>query len=147
MTGRTDGNDGDGRLGVRGIAARAPASETFARWGLGAMLVAAGAHKLVDPAGWTVYVTDWLAPWLVVSPTAFMLANGYLELAFAGALLADRYVAFASFVATASLAATTLYLAVVWATTGAFGDVVARDVGLTALAAAVLVDELRPPAE
>jgi uncharacterized membrane protein YphA (DoxX/SURF4 family) len=119
-----------------------PAPTEFARWGLGAMLVVAGAHKLVDPAGWTVYVTDWLAPWLVVSPTTFMLANGYLELAFGGALLADRAVAFASFVATASLAATTCYLVVVWANTGAFGDVVARDVGLTALAFVVLVDEL-----
>jgi uncharacterized membrane protein YphA (DoxX/SURF4 family) len=106
------------------------------------MLVAAGAHKLVDPVGWTVYVTDWLAPFLVASPRTFMLANGYLELAFGAALLAERYVAVASLVATISLAVTTLYLVVVWATTGAFGDVVARDVGLTALALVVLVDEL-----
>ncbi|WP_227134872.1 DoxX family membrane protein [Halorubellus salinus] len=127
---------------ARKAVAPAPSSPTLARWGLGAMLVAAGAHKLVDPAGWTVYVTDWLAPWLVVSPTLFMLANGYLELAFGGALLADRAVAFAAFVATVSLAATTCYLAVVWLTTGAFGDVLARDVGLIALALVVLVDEL-----
>lgn len=127
---------------ARTTARAAPASATLARWGLGAMLVAAGAHKLVDPAGWTVYVTDWLAPWLVVSPTLFMVANGYLEVAFGGALLADRYVTFASFVAAVSLAATTCYLTVVFATTGAFGDVVARDVGLTGLALAVLVDEL-----
>lgn len=122
---------------------RVPEPATLARFGLGAMLVAAGAHKLVDPVAWTAYVTDWLTPWLVVSPTLFMLANGYLELAFGGALLADRYVTFASFVAAGSLAATTGYLVVVWATTGAFGDVVARDVGLTALALVVLVDALR----
>ena len=128
---------------ARAAAWRVPEPATLARWGLGAMLVAAGAHKLVDPGGWTVYVTDWLAPWLVVSPTLFMLANGYLELAFGAALLAGRYVAVASFVAAASLAATTLYLLVVWATTGAFGDVVERDVGLAALALVVLVDSLR----
>lgn len=107
------------------------------------MLAAAGAHKLVDPAGWTVYVTDWLAPWLLVSPTAFMLANGVLELGFAALLLADRYTAVAALVAAASLAATTGYLGVVWATAGVFGDVAARDLGLTALALVVLADALR----
>lgn len=107
------------------------------------MLLAAGVHKLLDPAGWTVYVTDWLAPWLVVSPETFMLANGYLEVGFAALLLTDRFTASAAFVAAVSLAATTGYLAVVWIATGAFGDVVARDVGLTGLAVAVLVDALR----
>ena len=125
------------------LAARAPAPATLARWGLGLMLVAAGAHKLLDPQGWTVYVTAWLAPWLVISPATFMLANGYLELGFAALLLADRYTAFAALVATVSLAATTCYLAVVWVDTGLFGDVVARDVGLTGLALAVLVDALQ----
>jgi uncharacterized membrane protein YphA (DoxX/SURF4 family) len=124
------------------LAASSPAPATLARWGLGLMLVAAGAHKLLDPASWTVYVTDWLAPLLVVSPTTFMLANGYLELGFAALLLADRYTAVAALVAAVSLAATTAYLAVVWLDTGAFGDIVARDVGLTGLALAVLVDAL-----
>ena len=126
-----------------GLAASAPAPATLARWGLGLMLVAAGAHKLLRPEGWTVYVTGWLAPWLVVSPTTFMLANGYLELGFAALLLADRYTAFAALVAAVSLAVTTGYLAVVWVDTGQFGDVVARDVGLTGLALAVLVDALQ----
>jgi len=130
------------RARAEAAAGDAPASPTVARWALGAMLVAAGAHKLVAPEGWTVYVTGWLAPFLVVPPRLFMLANGPLEIAFGAALLADRYVAFAALVAAVSLAATTGYLAVVWATTGAFGDVVARDVGLTGLALAVLVDAL-----
>jgi uncharacterized membrane protein YphA (DoxX/SURF4 family) len=125
------------------LAERAPAPATLARWGLGLMLVAAGAHKLLDPAAWTAYVTDWLAPWLVVSPRTFMLANGWLELGFAALLLADRYTAFAALVASVSLAATTGYLAVVWLNTGLFGDVIARDAGLTGLAVAVLVDALR----
>lgn len=128
------------------IAASGPSPATLARWALGAMLVAAGAHKLVDPAAWTVYVTDWLAPWLVVSPTVFMVANGYLEIAFGAALLANRYAAFASFVAAVSLTATVGYLAVVWATAGEFGDVLARDVGLAGLAWAVLAEELLPDA-
>ncbi|MFC6785834.1 DoxX family membrane protein [Halobaculum halobium] len=118
-------------------AARLPPAATLARWGLGGMVLAAGVHKLLDPAAWTVYVVDWLAPLLVVSPTGFMLLNGYLEVAFGVALLLDRYTAFASFVAAASLSATCVYLAIVWGTVGAFGDVLARDIGLAGLAWAV----------
>jgi uncharacterized membrane protein YphA (DoxX/SURF4 family) len=72
-----------------------------------------------------------------------MLVNGWLEVAFGLALLLDRYTAFASFVAAVSLSATCLYLAVVWATAGLFGDVLARDVGLAGLAWAVFVGALR----
>jgi uncharacterized membrane protein YphA (DoxX/SURF4 family) len=115
-------------------AAWLPAAATLARRGLGGMVLAAGVHKLLDPAARTVYVVDWLAPLLVVSPTTFMLINGYLEVVFGVALLLDRYTPFASFVAAASLSATCVYLAVVWATVGAFGDVLARDVGLVGLA-------------
>lgn len=104
------------------------------------MLVAAGVHKLLAPGAWAVYVTDWLAPWLVVSPLVFILINGWLEIGFGAALLTDRYTAFAAAVAVVSLAATTVYLAVVWATSGLFGDVLARDVGLIGLALGVFVD-------
>jgi energy-converting hydrogenase Eha subunit C len=107
------------------------------------MLVAAGVHKLIDPAAWAVYVTDWLAPWLVVSPVAFMLINGWLEIGFGVALLADRYVAVSAAVAAVSLTATILYLLAVWLTTGQFGDVIARDVGLAGLALAVFADAVR----
>ena len=127
---------------ARTAATRLPASATLARWGLGAMVLAAGVHKLLEPAAWAVFVVDWLAPLLVVSPAAFMLINGYLEVVFGLALLVDRYTAVASLVAAASLSATCVYLAVVWATTGAFdggafGDVLARDLGLAGLAWAV----------
>lgn len=129
----------DGRLSRAGAswAARLPPAATLARWGLGAAILAAGAHKLLDPAAWTVYVVDWLAPLILVSPTAFMLANGYLEVGFGLALLADRYVPFAALVAAVSLSATCVYLAVVWAGSGRFGDVLARDLGLAGLAWAV----------
>jgi uncharacterized membrane protein YphA (DoxX/SURF4 family) len=120
-----------------------PDSATLARWGLAGMLLAAGAHKLLQPAAWAVYVTDWLAPWLVVSPVLFMLVNGWLELGFAGLLLADRYTAFAATVAAVSLFATISYLVVVWLLSGRFGDVIARDVGLLALALVVFADSIK----
>lgn len=129
---------------IVGLAARSPDPTTLARWALGAMLVAAGVHKLLDPAAWAAYVTGWLTPWLVVSPVTFVVVNGYLELLFGAALLDDRFTWFASLVAAVSLTATVGYLFVVWATTGQFGDVVARDVGLAGLAWAVFVDAVRP---
>lgn len=125
------------------FASQAPHPQTLSRWGLGFMLLAAGGHKLLDPSTWAVYVTNWVAPWLVVSPTEFMLANGYLELGFGAALLADRYTAFAAFVAAVSLTLTTGYLMIVWVTAGVFGDVVARDIGLTGLAWTVLIGSLQ----
>ncbi|WP_137287584.1 DoxX family membrane protein [Halorussus salinisoli] len=124
-------------------ASRLPSSAVLTRGGLGAMLVAAGVHKLLDPGAWTVYVTDWLAPLLVVSPVVFMLLNGWLEIGFGVALLADRYTAIAAAVAAASLSATVGYLLIVWATTGRFGDVIARDIGLAGLALGVFVDAVR----
>ncbi|MFB6151893.1 MAG: hypothetical protein ABEJ40_08820 [Haloarculaceae archaeon] len=47
-------------------AGAAPDPPTVARVGLGATVALAGVHKLAAPGAWTVYVTDWLAPWLVV---------------------------------------------------------------------------------
>lgn len=116
---------------------------TLARWGLGAMLVLAGIHKLIAPEAWAVYVTDWLAPWLVVSPRLFMLLNGPPEILVGLLLLGNRYVAPATAVAAVSLPATVLYLAVVAVTDGLFVDVLIRDVGLTALAWVVLLDALQ----
>ncbi|KTG07528.1 DoxX family protein [Haloferax profundi] len=110
------------------------------------MVFAAGVHKLLDPLAWTVYVVDWLAPLLVVSPVVFMLVNGVLEIGFGAALVADRFTAIASAVAAVSLTATCLYLSLVFVLEGGlFGDVLARDVGLAGLAWAVLVDALSRP--
>lgn len=117
--------------------------DALARVGLGVMLLLAGVHKLIDPGSWATYVVAWLAPLLVVTPVQFMLLNGVLELGFGAALVADRYTTAAAAVATVSLAATTLYLLVVGLTQGGiFLDVMVRDVGLTALAAAVLARSL-----
>jgi len=129
---------------VGAVVSRAPSTAAIARLSLGLMVLAAGVHKLIDPGAWAVYVVDWLAPWLVVSPTLFMLINGYLEVGFGLALLADRYTAFASLVAAVSLTATVGYLALVFATQGAFGDVLARDVGLAGLGWVVFVESMRP---
>jgi uncharacterized membrane protein YphA (DoxX/SURF4 family) len=128
---------------VREVVYRASSTATIARLSLGLMVLAAGVHKLLDPGAWAVYVVDWLAPWLVVSPTLFMLINGYLEVGFGLALLADRYTAFASLVAAVSLTATVGYLAIVFATQGTFGDVLARDVGLAGLGWVVFVESMR----
>ena len=125
------------------VASQAPSTATIARLSLGLMVLAAGVHKLLDPGAWAVYVVGWLAPWLVVSPILFMLLNGYLEVGFGLLLLADRYTAFASLVAAVSLTVTVGYLALVFATQGAFGDVLARDVGLAGLGWVVFVDSMR----
>ncbi|UWM55386.1 DoxX family protein [Salinirubellus salinus] len=108
---------------TRPAVARVPDAATIARVGLGAMVLVAGVHKLLDPAAWALYVVPWLEPFILLSPVDFMLLNGWLELAFGLALLVDRYTAFASLVAAASLTATIGYLTVVWVTTGQFGDV------------------------
>ena len=72
-----------------------------------------------------------------------MLANGYFEIGFGAALVADRYTAFAAFVAAVSLTLTTGYLLILWVTADVFGDVVVRDIGLTRLAWTVLIGILR----
>ncbi|WP_411968509.1 DoxX family membrane protein [Haloferax sp. YSSS75] len=137
--------DFDGLLERLSLAAeRAPPPLTIARVSLGLMVFTAGVHKLIDPVAWTVYVVSWLAPLLVVTPVTFMLVNGVLEIGFGAAILADRYTTVASAVAAVSLTATVLYLAVVFVVEGgAFGDVLARDVGLAGLAWAVFADAVR----
>jgi uncharacterized membrane protein YphA (DoxX/SURF4 family) len=130
----------DGLAGFeRRLAAHAPATDAVARVGLGAVILLAGVHKLVDPGAWTVYVTGWLAGLLPVSPTTFMLLNGVLEPPFAVALLAGRYTALAAAFVALSLAATVLYLGVVAVASGRFVDVLIRDLGLVALAVVVAV--------
>lgn len=117
--------------------------DVLARVGLGVMLLLAGVHKLLDPASWVAYVVSWLAPLLVVTPVQFMLVNGVLEIGFGAVLVADRYTTAAAAVAAVSLAATTVYLLLVGLTQGGvFLDVMVRDVGLTALATAVLLRSL-----
>jgi uncharacterized membrane protein YphA (DoxX/SURF4 family) len=128
----------------RTLTRRAPNPSTVARVGLGAVVFLAGVHKLVDPLAWTAYVVDWLVPWLVVTPREFMLANGVLEVGFGAAIAVDRYTVPAAAVAAVSLTATVAYLLVVAATEGGlFLDVTVRDVGLAALAWAVLFDAVR----
>jgi uncharacterized membrane protein YphA (DoxX/SURF4 family) len=125
------------------IAARLPAPSAIARVGLGTMVFLAGVHKLAAPEMWTIYVTDWLAPWLVVSPVVFMLINGVLEIGFGIAIAANRWTVVGAGVAAVSLSATVGYLAIVAVLeNGLFLDVLVRDVGLAALAWAVVVDAL-----
>jgi uncharacterized membrane protein YphA (DoxX/SURF4 family) len=125
------------------VAAWTPAPATLARAGLGATILLAGIHKLLAPAAWTRYVVDWLEPLILVSPRAFMLVNGVLEVGFGALILADRYTAASAAVAAVSLTATVGYLAVVGVTQGLFWDVAIRDVGLAGLAWGVLADAVR----
>lgn len=126
------------------LAGLSPPPAIIARAGLGLTILLAGVHKLVVPGAWTVYVADWLAPWLVVSPVVFMLVNGVLELGFGAAILVDRFTRVAAGVVAVSLAATVGYLGVVALLDGGrFIDVLVRDVGLAALAWAVTVEALR----
>ncbi|MEF8885424.1 MAG: DoxX family membrane protein [Haloarculaceae archaeon] len=126
------------------FADRTPPPAVLARVGLGAMVFLAGVHKLLAPGAWAVYVTDWLAPWLVVSPVVFMLVNGVLEVGFGAAIVADCWTVFAAGVAAVSLSATVAYLGLVAVLEGGlFVDVLVRDVGLAALAWAVTLDALR----
>jgi uncharacterized membrane protein YphA (DoxX/SURF4 family) len=125
------------------VTARVPAPATLARVGLGTMVFLAGVHKLAAPEVWAGYVTDWLAPFLVVSPVVFMLVNGVLEVGFGIAIVADRYTVFTAGVAAVSVSATTAYLVLVAILEGGlFLDVMIRDVGLAALAWAVVADAL-----
>jgi len=125
------------------VRATVPDPLVIARVGLGTMVVLAGVHKLLAPGAWATYVTDWLAPWLVVSPVTFMLINGVLEVGFGAAIVTDRWTAFTAGVAAVSLSATAGYLVVVaLLDDGLFVDILVRDVGLAALAWAVVVDAL-----
>jgi len=122
----------------------APSTPAVARVGLGVMVFLAGVHKLLAPGAWAVYVVDWLAPWLVVSPLEFMLVNGVLEVGFGVAIVADRWTWAGAGVAAVSLSATVAYLVLVaLLENGLFVDVLVRDVGLAALAWAVTLDALR----
>lgn len=113
-------------------------ADDAARVGLGLVILFAGVHKLLDPEAWAVYVDPTLAGLLPMSPVAFMLLNGVLELPFALALLLDRYATAAAAFVTASLVATIGYLsAVALIGDGTAVDVIVRDLGLAALAAAV----------
>ena len=126
----------------RALDRRLPATATIARVGLGAMLLAAGVHKFVDPGAWTVYVVGWLEP-LVVSPFWFTVVNGVFEVAVGAALIADRYTTLAGVVTALSLTGTVGYLAVVWVTQGRFGASLVRDFGLSWLAWTVVAAAVR----
>ena len=137
------------RCGVDLVASRGPSPTATARVGLGSLILLAGVHKLVSPAAWTPYVVPWFEALLPMTPTTWMLLNGWLEILFALPVLANRWVVpFAGFIA-ASLLATVGYLVVAIAVSagatvaGHFGLALVRDVGLVALALAVTVEAAR----
>lgn len=124
----------------RWYESRGPDAATIARYGLGLTILLAGIHKLIEPNAWTVYLIQAVEPFLIVGPVQFMIVNGILEIGFGLALIADRWTLPAVVVVLVSLAGTTIYLAAVaMLRDGQFVDILIRDLGLTALALAVLV--------
>jgi hypothetical protein len=120
--------------------------------GLALLILLAGVHKLVAPEAWTPYVLAWFEALLPMTPTTWMLLNGWLEILFALPVLGNRWVVpFAGFIA-ASLFATVGYLVVAIVVmpatvSGLFGLALVRDVGLAALAIAVVVEAARDAIE
>lgn len=112
-------------------------ADVVLRWGLGLVILLAGAHKLVDPAAWSAYAGPVLLSLWPVSMDLTMVANGVVEVGFGAAIVADVYTTIAAAVVAVSLAGVALYLVVVAVTTGEFLDVAIRDVGLTMFAIGV----------
>lgn len=128
---------------ARWYEAQGPEAATIARYGLGATILLAGIHKLIEPSAWTIYLIEPVEPFLFVTPVQFMLLNGILEIGFGLAIVGDRWTLPAVAVVMVSLAGTAVYLAVVaMVRDGQFLDVLIRDLGLTALALTVFTQRL-----
>lgn len=120
-----------------------PAAASVARYGLGVTILLAGIHKLIAPTAWTIYLIGGVEPFILVTPLQFMLLNGILEIAFGLAIVGNHWTVPAVAIVAISLAATTVYLALVAVVrTGQFVDILIRDLGLLALAVTVLVQQL-----
>lgn len=122
------------------LAERAPLATPLLRVGVGLVLLLAGAHKLVRPDAWSRYAAPLLVdlwPASVLSFDAFMQLGGVGEVAFGLLLLAGTYTSLVAALSALSLASVVVNLAVGWVQTGDHLDILVRDVGLTAMAAAL----------
>lgn len=117
------------------LAPSAPAADRVLVWGLFAVILLAGAHKLVAPGVWAAYLAPTAAAvWpLAAEPTMVLL--GLSEVIVAPFLLAERYRVLAAAVVAVSLAGTVVGLVILAVETGRGVDVIIRDLGLVALAA------------
>lgn len=107
------------------------------RIGLGAVILLAGAHKLVDPGAWSKYFAPWfvdLWPTSLVSLHLLTLLEGVFEILLGVALLAGWYTTLVAGVWALVMVSIIVNLATGALMTGKFVDVMVRDVGLFALA-------------
>lgn len=112
-------------------------ADAVLRVGLGALILLAGAHKLVAPGIWAAYTPPLVeAVWpLALDPT--MVLFGVSEVVFGLVLIAGVYTTVFAALTAASLLGTVGILAVGAVQTGRHVDVLIRDVGLTVLALGV----------
>jgi hypothetical protein len=126
------------------VATRANLARPLLRVGLGVTILLAGAHKLVAPGDWHVYLAPAFASlWPTgVAPLdpAFVLF-GVGEVLVGGLLVGDRYSSLAAAVVAVSMLGVVLNLAVALAQGDPFADVLVRDVGLTLYATGVALLE------
>lgn len=117
------------------------------RVGLGATILLAGAHKLLDPAAWHAYLAPALAAlWptgLVPLDPAFV-AFGVSEVLVGGLLVADRYSSLMATVVAVSMLGVVANLALAAVHGAAVVDVLVRDLGLTVYATGVALSEADP---
>lgn len=110
------------------------------RVGLGAVILLAGAHKLVAPGVWTKYAAPWVTAVWPESLLPFALAmqiNGAIEVGFGVALLAGVYTTVAAGIVAVSLLGVVVDLLAGAVLTGKYVDVLIRDIGLLTLAVGV----------
>lgn len=135
------------------LAAYSAFAPPISRVGLGAVLVLAGVHKLVAPAVWTGYAPRWLAdawPDATVGFEGFMVLNGWIEVAFGIAIVANVLTTVLAGITALSLLAVVLVLGTGGLLAGEHVDVLIRDFGLAVLAAGVTLESARrdaPPAD
>lgn len=116
------------------------------RIALGLTIFLAGAHKLVAPAAWHVYLAPafeqvWPTALVPLDP-AFVLF-GVSEVLFGLVLLADWHTPTVAAVTGLSLLGVVVNLSVAVAQGQPFVDVLVRDVGLTLLAFGVALESAR----
>lgn len=112
------------------------------RIGLGAVILLAGAHKLVAPEVWTRYAAPWVTglwPETLIAFERAMVLNGAFEVLFGLALVAGVYTAVIAGIVALSLGAVVLDLLTGAVMTGKYVDILIRDVGLLSLATGVTV--------
>ena len=128
------------------VGSYAGATSRLLRWGLGFTIFLAGAHKLVAPAAWHAYLapvleTAW--PTGLVSLDLGFVLFGVSEVAFGLLLFADWHTPTVAGVTALSLAGVVANLLLAMGQGMAVGDVLVRDLGLTAFATAVALDAAR----